>query len=225
MILDSEITRNLYNPKVRKATLEEALYKVNNPSQVGHIELVQQWAIIGECYKLERKSIASEKAYKKAFALAQEIDDVVMSGSVLKHLGNAMYFCNEYQKAINYYKLALKIFEQRQSFSELMNIYSQISYAYEKLGNRKQERDFLRYAIAISDIEPVIQGNFIERLALSLVDSKRYTEAAENYEKALSLYESENFKKGWQERIRNLAQIYNLIGDKEVEKQTLQRLL
>lgn len=224
MILNSEITRNFYNPKARKTALNKALHRVTNPTTLSPFELAQQWAVIGECYKLEKDSIASEEAYKKAFDNVLEIDDTMLHGVVLKQLGDAMYFCNTYQKALGYYELALDIFEQIKSFPELADIYSQASYACENLGNREKERRFLESAIAIPVIENVIRGNFIERLALSLADSGRYKEATENYEKALSLYESENFKRGWQERIKNLAQIYNLLGDKEAENRTLQRL-
>ena len=224
MILNSEITRSLYNPKARKTALDKALHKVNKPSQLSRVGLTQQWVVIGECYKLEGNPNASEGAYKKASDIAQEIDDTSLHGSVLKHLGDAMYFCNEYQKAIGYYKLALDIFERLENIPGLTELYSQASYTCEKLGDREGERKFLESVIAIPAIEPVIKGNFIERLALSLADSGRYKEAAENYEKALSLYESENFQRGWQERINNLVQIYNLIGDKDAENRTLQRL-
>ncbi len=117
----------------------------------------------------------------------------------------------------------MDIFEQLKSYSELAVLYSQASYSCEKLEEREKERRFLESAIAIPVIEPVIRGNFLERLALSLTDSEHYKEAAENYEKALSLYETENFKRGWQERIKNLAKLYNLIGNKEAENRTQQR--
>lgn len=223
MILDPQIIRNLYNPKARKAALDKALQKVSNFPQLGGAELVQQWTIIGECYKQERSAILSEEAYIKASSIAKKISDAKLHGAVLKHLGDAMFFCNEYQKAHHYYTLALDIFEQLKSFPEIIEIYSQIAYACEKLDDREKERTFLETAIATPDIEPVIKGNFVERLALSLAASKHYKEGAENYEQALYLYESENFKRGWKERIKNLAEIYNLMGDKEKEQRTLQR--
>lgn len=223
MILDPLITRNLYNPKTRKAELDKALQKVSNFPQLGGDELVQQWTIIGECYKQEKNPTLSEEAYIKALSIAQEISDAKLHGAVLKHLGDAMFFCNEYQKAHHYYRVALDIFEQLKNFPEVIEIYSQAAYTCEKLGDREKERTFLDTAVAIADIEPVIKGNFVERLALSLAASKRYKEGAANYEQALSLYELENFKRGWEERIKNLAQIYNLMGDKETEERTLQR--
>jgi tetratricopeptide (TPR) repeat protein len=196
MILNSKTAHNLYNPKARKTELDKALHNVDNPTQFSRSELIQQWAMIGECYKLERNPNASEEAYKKASVIAQEIDDTLLHGSILKHLGDAMYFCNEYQKALDYYKLALDIVERLRSIPELIGLYSQAAYTCEKLGDREKEKEFLEAAIVIAVIEPIIKGNFIERFALSLADSRRYKEAAENYEKALSLYELLMLRRG-----------------------------
>lgn len=223
MILDPEITDTLYNPKARKAAFERAWQTVNNPAQLNSVELIKQWAIIGECYRWEGNPTLSEDAYKKASTITQQIGDTELQGWIFKQLGDAMYFGKEYQKAIYYYKVALDVFERLKSLQELTNTYSQLSYACKQLKDEEHERLFLLSALAVPEIEPVTRGNFLERLALSLADSGCYAEAIENYEKALSTYESENFRRGWQDRLKNLAQIYGLIGDKDAENRTLQR--
>ena len=64
----------------------------------------------------------------------------------------------------------------------------------------------------------------MERVALSLGAAGQYKAAIEIYEKALALYEAEDFKRYWGQRLVNLAQFYEAIGDIEAARRTMERL-
>jgi tetratricopeptide (TPR) repeat protein len=223
-LIDRQIANRILSPRTRKEELLKAKRALSDPAKLSSRELMETWIIVGKCYKFDKKPQLSEKAYLKAIEMVRLLEDDHLLGKVYRDLGDALHFCASYAKSIAYYRQAAEIFDRLNEAKELITLLSQMAYSFAAMGKVVEERGCLEEAIRHPRISPEEKAMFMERIALSLGASGEYEEAIEIYEKALALYEAQDFKRYWGERLVGLAQLYEAVGDIEAAKRTMERL-
>jgi len=224
LLLNREVVNRLLFPDTRKEELKRAQEILAASTEIDLQRVIEAWITVAEYHKLEMEPQLSEEAYLKALEAIRIVSDERLLGKGYKSLGDAMQFCKNYERAIASYRHAVDVFKSIDEIDLLLDTLSQIAYSYAAMGQWDNERHYLNMAVLQPAIQPVIKATLLERIALSLSVSGKQEEAIGAYEQALSLYESEGFKRGWQQRIQNLAEMYNAIGDTEAAKRTLERL-
>ena len=224
MLLDRNLMNNLLYPESRKKEAIKAQKLISSSDKLDSLKIAEAWAVLGEVYKCENEPLPSEEAYLKCIEAIRAMNDKNLLGVAFISMGDALLFCKKFEKAIFYYDQAIEISEAIKETDRLIHLYSQISYCFAKVGDREKEQKYLSGGIQLRNIPEVVRANFIERLALSLESSGEYRLAVDRYEEALLMYESEDFKRNWQERIDKLANIYHIIGDEESASRTRKRM-
>jgi len=223
-LVSRELANRLFTPEHRREEITRAQEAVLDPEKLDSRQLIEAWAVIGECHKFNRESQLSKEAYLKAIEVIRTLDDKMLLGRGYEALGNALFFCNDYEQAISYYRQAAEIFEDLSETEQLVTMLSQIAYAYAEIGQRNEERRYLNIAALQATAQPVVKATLLERIALSLGASGEYEEAIRVYEQALSILESEGFKRDWQKRLQVLAQLYSAVGDEASARRIMEQL-
>jgi tetratricopeptide (TPR) repeat protein len=225
MPLISRDTRNrLLWPDTREKEAHRAQMKLADSTTLDERQVIEMWATLGEAYKYNKESQLSEQAYLKALDIIKSSNDTRLLATGYKDLGDALYFCRDYSRAILYYDQSAAFFENLNDTTQLVMVFSQAAYAHSELQQRDEERRCLYSAVNQSDIDPLIKATLLERLALSFGSSGQTQQAINIYESALTIYESQDFIRGWPQRIHNLAALYTSIGDDDGTKRTLARI-
>jgi tetratricopeptide (TPR) repeat protein len=223
-LINRKIVNRIIFPQTRKEELARAKQTLSDPVKLSKQQLIEAWAVVGKCYMFDKGSQLSEEAYLNAIEVICALGDERLLGEGYEDVGDAMYFCGNYSRAITYYRQSFEIFGRLNETEQLITALSQMAYSYAEMGQREEERHCLNSAILQSTIDPVVKATFVERMALSLSASGEYEEAITAYEQALSMYESEGFRREWQKRLQSLSQLYSITGDEEGAKRTLARL-
>ena len=223
-LINQETANELLFPDRRRREMAKARKALLDPERLNNWQLIEAWAIIGECHKFNREAQLAEEVYLKTLELIRALGDERALGEGYYSIGEAMFFCKDYAKATDYYRQAFEIFKRLGEKDRLAGVLSQMAYAYEKIGQRDEERHCLDAVMLQPAIEPLVKATLLERVALSLGASGEYGEAIRVYEQALSIFESEGFRRDWEKRLSSLAQMYNVIGDAEAAKRTKERL-
>jgi len=221
-LIKRELANRLISPETRKDEMTKAQKALYDPQNLDSRQLVENWVILGEGYKWEKRPSLAEESYLHAIELIQTIRDEIMLAEAYKALGDVWYFSGNYERCISHYDRAAKIYEQHSDVN-WVNTISQIAYAYAQMGRRKEEQRILKIVISRLNISPIIRATFLERMAMSLSTSNA-KEAITYYEEALKNFDSANFKRDWEKRVKCLSQLYESIGDKDNAQRTLKRL-
>jgi len=220
--ISKELSDRLLSPDSRESEMVNAKKCLHDSKHLSIQQQIENWVILGEGNKWEKQPFFAEQAYLQTIALIKKLQDEIMLADAYKALGDVWFFSESYERCIDYYEDALKIFD-KYDHANWSGVISQIAYVYAGLGQEKNEQITLSKAISKQNLPTLVRATFLERLALSLsVSDPR--EAIANYEKALNGFSATNFKRDWDKRIQRLSQLYESIGDYENAQKTLMRL-
>lgn len=217
-------TRLLLHEEERKRYIKSAQEVLSNPDRLSPYQLMQTWAILGECYKFDKNPDRSEEAFLQSLNIARSLSDRDLLSECYYALGNALFFCRAFARAIPYFQEAEPLFEALDKYEDLFFTRSQIAEAFRELDRREEERHYLDRAILIPSMLPLRKADLLERFAISLSDASHYEEAIRVFEQSLSILDSIPSRRHWPERLHKLAEIYRLAGDTRGVERTLHRL-
>jgi tetratricopeptide (TPR) repeat protein len=223
-LISREVFSHLLIPEHREEELAKARDDLLNLQELDSYQIIGKLAIIGECHKFNREPHLSEEAYLNAVGVIRTLGDEHLLSEAYESLGNALFFCKHYAKAVSYYRQTAAILDQRGEITRLITVLSQIAYAYSELGQRSEERCYLNTAVNQPNVDPVVRATLLERIALSLEADGKNEEAIDMYEQALSIFEAEDFRRDWGRRLQNLARLYSIVGDVDSASRIIDKL-
>lgn len=221
-ILAAEESFRLLSSDTRDEDFQRAQEILRSKANYTDEELIKSWAVIGEYHKWNKESIKCELAYLKCVTIIKSTQSNTLLSECYIDLGDSLYHCNEHEKALGYYKKALSIIKPLGNSNSLSELYSRMANCAADGGFEEDARDYLFQALALP-IDDLLKAALLERIALSYTSLDQNELAARYYEDALSIYERKNYKKFWDDRIKDLAKIYIALGDKNAVQRTLNR--
>lgn len=221
-LLDKEISLQLMSVASREKVARHAQEALQNKEKLQVVELIKVWAILAEYHMWKKEAEKCEGAYLECVSLIKSTQEENLLGECFTDLGDALYFCRSYERALDYYRKAVDIIKPLRKIEALTHIYSQMARCAAESGLHEEERGYLSEALELP-LNSLIAATLIERIALSYESSGQYEKAASSYEEALSIYENQNFKRGWEDRIENLTKIYLALGDENAAQRTRNR--
>jgi tetratricopeptide (TPR) repeat protein len=207
----------------RLFAMAQARRALAHPGMLDTQGTIEALATLGEGHKFACEPQLAEEAYLRALKLIGGLGDNDLLGQCYQALGEAWFFNKDYARAISYYQQASDALQNTHEVDFLILAWSQAAYAYDRIGDHEQQKYWLQKGVTDSRIPAVHRGLFLQRIALSQAKSHRLAEAVVSYEQALSIYEALGFKRLWQARIQELAQMYRDLGDESAAQRTLER--
>lgn len=222
-LLDKETsTRLLFSPDAEKDIQHAQKEILQNKEKLTNKELVKLWATIAKYYMWKKESEKCKHAYLECASIIQSTEDTLWLGECYIDLGDSLNFCGDYEKALNYFNEVLSIIRPFKSTDTLAHLYNQMAYSSANIGDREQERKYLSDALELP-LDRLIKATLIERIAFSYYASGKLEISAKHYEEALSIFETEHFKRNWEDRINILIEIYHALGDESSAQRTSKR--
>jgi tetratricopeptide (TPR) repeat protein len=221
-LINREISMGLLFSKSEDKELKRARAILQSKSDFLDRDLIEAWAILAEDYKWRKEGKQCEQAYLECLMIIQAIGDQALLSECYSDLGNSLYFCKNYERALHYYQKAIEIVKALSQIEMLVQLYNGSASCCADLGFRDQERAYLGECLKLS-IDALIKATFLERMALSYRSTGLYDEAVTYHEEALSIFESNNFRRSWEDRIDSLVQIYTAKGDAAAARRTYER--
>ena len=221
-LLTKEIKDRIISRQTRQAEILRAQKIIQASETLQNRQLIEAWAIIGKANMWEKEAEKCEQAYLHCLDIIIVLQDNILLSECYEDLGFALYFCRQYNKALAYYERAADIAQQFRDPQQLCIIYSQMAKCCADLGLMEQERTYLSQGIDLP-IDPLIKATMLERVSISYANSSQYREAAKHYEEALSIFEHNNFKRFWEDRVKSLIEIYRALGDEDAVQRTIKR--
>lgn len=221
-LLAKEIADRVLSSQTREAEVLRVQEALKAPEMLQNRQIIEAWAILGEASMWQKEAEKCEQAYLHCVNIIVAMQDNVLLSECYTDLGNALYYCEAYEKAFRYYNEAAIISQRLQNHEWLALILSQMARCCADMGLLQQERVYLGQALELP-IDILIKATLLERLGISYANSGQYTEAAKYYEEALSSFENNNFKRYWEDRIDGLIKIYLALGDENAVQRTMKR--
>jgi tetratricopeptide (TPR) repeat protein len=222
-ILHPEISKRLLSPQMREVEFSRASEMLKRPEQLNQQQLIEAWAIMTEYYKYNNQKEACVKANLKLIEIINSEPNKDLLRDCYSDFGDALYYFKDYDEARNYYQKTLNIIPPPTKIDSQLYLLSQLAYCCGDTGLFEEERMYLEKAIALSNTS-LIKATLLERMAQSYKNSDQFDQAIEIYEQALSIFETEGFKRGWEQRIESLAGIYDFLGNHEAANKTRNRI-
>ena len=203
----SEYAKALEYYEKALALNEEFGNKVESARTTGNIGIVY--------YQLSQYSKAIEY-FEKALDNSKELGN---KADIARHTGDigAVYSTiSEYAKALDYLEKALNLSRDIRDRREIGCRLSGIGDTLRKLGRKKEALEFLQQALRLRREE--IQSNEdvawnLTTIGLLLAEENQFDEAIEKLEEALALAEQLGEKNNASEAHKELASVYEKIGD------------
>lgn len=221
--LHPEISKRLLSPQMREVEFSRASEMLKRPEQLNQQQLIEAWVIMAEYYKYNNEKDPCVKAYLELIKIVSSEPNRDLLRDCYSDFGDALYYFKDYNEARNYYQKALNTITPPPKIGSQLDLLSQLAYCCGDTGLFEEERMYLEKAIALPS-NSLIKATLLERTAQSYKNSEQFDRATEIYEQALSIFESEGFKRGWEQRIASLAEIYDYLGNQEAAKKTRNRI-
>ncbi|MFN0175550.1 MAG: CHAT domain-containing protein [Saprospiraceae bacterium] len=175
-------------------------------------------------YKDEGKLLHSSRSYQDAIPIYEQFryEDFSIVESIFKPLGNHYSRLGENDKAIAVFQKALAVGESNE---ELSGLYSNIGIAYWNMGNYPSAEENYLKGLSLSGIGNTERGLLLARLAETMLDMGRSSEAALTAAKAIQLLRPDGPKdtrtREFRARARRIAGKANTILGKFPEAKRL----
>ncbi|MCK5338203.1 MAG: tetratricopeptide repeat protein [Bacteroidales bacterium] len=152
----------------------------------------------------QRKFTEAEINYTKALTLLDE-SDVVSYAVILNNLGIIAKEQEEYDKAFDYHRRALKIREEEQNYHGIAQSYNNLGATYFISGDMESARIYVEKSLKIS-----LENNYLPSAVISLEYLKQIYEGRKDFEKAFA-YQAQflaiNDSLMNQEKLRAISQL------------------
>jgi tetratricopeptide (TPR) repeat protein len=159
---------------------------------------------IADCYFEKDNYKLAVENYEKVLSIKSKVDRRTL-GKTYFGLGITYLITEEYNKALEYFQKVLKLYCKRPKAGFEKDLYedsiSSHATCYWKLGNIEKSEEYFNKIIKIPNITPWILAKTYAIKAHRLFENKDWENAIEHYKKAISLTDSEENKKDWQECI------------------------
>jgi tetratricopeptide (TPR) repeat protein len=150
---------------------------------------------------------------QQAYNLSRNINYKQGETEALGKIGNSYYQIGDYQKCLDYHYKSLELALKIKYFKQVKKSYNVIGVTYRKLGSLEKAEEMYLKVLEIQEISPDVDFSpsmIYNNLGNIYADQKKYTKAAEFYEKALKTIK----KKQQHHRsllLMNLGEAYTLL--------------
>jgi len=173
---------------------EQALYIAEAGKDSTHI--VNMWFKIGTNYHNDGNMAEAVRAFAKAFEY--HIDDTVnlqKRTKIVKELASQLYNLEEYEKALQYFKMVLKIQEKSKDSKEWGLAYNNVGTTYRMLRRHDEALSYLEQGekIALRFNESQVLAVISLSKAEVLSDTEKYKEAQEQFQKSLQIAQNQKY--------------------------------
>ncbi len=178
---------NLQYNNAIKYTKEAIQISNQNNVNIQLGDLFQRLAVLF----VEIKELDSSEYY---FAKSNEayihINNYIGQAYNINNMGGLFYHAKAFDKAINYYQKALKLFDSLGMGNEIGNVYNNIGISYKDKGNYEQAETYLNKAL--KEVELIenksLKASIYKNLALLYSSTKEYQKSSQYYKKHIDAY-------------------------------------
>jgi two-component sensor histidine kinase len=141
---------------------------------------------IGNAYKRMEKYEEAIKSYETCLALAKKANYANAVNAVTANLGEVNLLLGNYEKALVYQLQTVKLQEQNNDFSNLIENYNHVSTIYNKIGNYKSALIYKEKAYKLRDSIASIESDAKMSELLTQYETKKKEETIANQENKIS---------------------------------------
>jgi tetratricopeptide (TPR) repeat protein/DNA-binding CsgD family transcriptional regulator len=185
---DISRVENNFNEAIRQYRISALSYQKQG-EQKKQIKLLNQ---IGSIYAQTNNISESFSYYLKVREIAEEVKDSDMMAKVNNNLGRIYVATNNYTVGIDYYNKALAVFENGSDSFKIATVFMNLGAVYNHMEKADSAREYLKKAITIFraiNNQPGL-GTCLGLYSYSLLPGKRYTEALNYLNEALTIAEN-----------------------------------
>ena len=141
---------------------------------------------IGNAFKRLGKYDDALKSYKTVLALAKEANYQNAINTVMANLGEVNMLLENYNDALGYQLETVRLHENNNDFSNLIENYNHVSTIYNKLGNYKSALDYKQKAYTLRDRIDSKESDAKMSELLTQYETKKKEETIANQESKIS---------------------------------------
>src|SRR5699024_10429501 len=166
--------------------------------------------VAGVAYYYKDYYNLSIESYEEALATTYAVIDKPFRVRILNNLGVSHDNLKQHDDALHYYQLALQAEKERGDPAELSDMYINIGLVYYSIGDQQEALENFKTAQDLIEGLPVDHRNGLIQQNLGLVYNEMdlQEESREATEKAIEIFDQQNYHRGKLQCLNNLAAIY-----------------
>src|SRR5690554_1779418 len=180
-----------------------------------------------------RRSVAQQNVdsaffyYNSALDQTQQDELVFLEAHILYNIGKVFFMLQQKDTAVVIFSQAANIWREHENYLELNKTLTNISSILQEKGASLKGLQISQEAIESAQLVEYERGEGIAYLLRGnfLFSVARYDEALEHFHKASDIFQSINFKAGVGMCYNSIANIYNILEQKDIIEEQLQNII